>query len=761
MDVDVRRKAVSLFQQVQTVRQRYLTSWRTVTTGFLAFWVVFTAVQSTVSDVWFGWNNLEPWTPADYPPLRSENAALMLPWLVEDYNGYQRSDSTIRLLYLYPSGNMLAGLEASLETASFLERPRYRALVYEAGDTSRRRPVTVNGKRMDVGVNLWAALYRLRDKERTVVLWVDAISIDHSNLAEKSMQVPLMSFIYSRALEVLVWLGEHPAPRWVETSTVSQWHRDWAISKANDDWAVTKYWLYLLSQEEYWQRCWVVQEISMASRVRIVSGQASLPWTDFVILMKQYKSRVPLDGKAIDHVLRFETIRQAKYRDGDSYSLDRLLDQFHNCYAADPLDKVYAFVGMASDCVDTCVPVNYTKSYFSVYQDLVLFWETRDLQMSDDSISMAWFAGLVRSILSRKSISVPKVLASPGVGESADSLVYSLCGNDRAQYCKLIPTLRSLLAWADEIKPVYHQLISFLTRRPSLQTRLWLAAEPESAKTWMPNTAAEVEANNAMVKLRGSVAGSICFLGPQYREFTENPASPRQWTSKLGHLWGLVCNDTSMRSAKIINERLAMLLGPGADYRISNFVSLDSNSLSFYSSRLFVGFGSDREVIMGMAPWNAMPGDMLIQYWNTDAVLVARKTDDQIDLIGRAGIIKNGQFVGWAIAKDKSLFESQTNVVVDHTLDVLDLTKLTLDTVCWPGKSTTYLDDVVQMSLNSQSLDTTDVIGFGSMNGYENWDAGVRIPFVSHKPDENMEKSCFETPCRMFSPAIFQDELIA
>ncbi len=38
--------------------------------------------------------------------------------------------------------------------------------------------------------------------------WIDAICIDQSSIAEKSMQVPLMSDIYTRAHTVFVWLGD-------------------------------------------------------------------------------------------------------------------------------------------------------------------------------------------------------------------------------------------------------------------------------------------------------------------------------------------------------------------------------------------------------------------------------------------------------------------------------------------------------------------------------------------------------------------------
>ncbi|KAF2093351.1 HET-domain-containing protein, partial [Rhizodiscina lignyota] len=122
------------------------------------------------------------------------------------YPALKSPDSNIRLLRIHPS-HPLRGIETSLECASFLERPQYRALSYTWGDSKRTKPITVNGKKMLITENLWKALFHIRDRQQAQTLWVDAICIDQSNDEEKSVQVPLMSFIYSRAKEVLVWLG--------------------------------------------------------------------------------------------------------------------------------------------------------------------------------------------------------------------------------------------------------------------------------------------------------------------------------------------------------------------------------------------------------------------------------------------------------------------------------------------------------------------------------------------------------------------------
>jgi hypothetical protein len=56
--------------------------------------------------------------------------------------------------------------------------------------------------------NLDAALRALRLTQGPRRLWVDALCLNQTNPREKTHQVGLMSSIYQRAAEVIVWLGE-------------------------------------------------------------------------------------------------------------------------------------------------------------------------------------------------------------------------------------------------------------------------------------------------------------------------------------------------------------------------------------------------------------------------------------------------------------------------------------------------------------------------------------------------------------------------
>ena len=47
---------------------------------------------------------------------------------------------------------------------------------------------------------------RLRDKDR--ILWINALVINQSDLAERATEVAKLSAIFSKAIKTLVWLGQ-------------------------------------------------------------------------------------------------------------------------------------------------------------------------------------------------------------------------------------------------------------------------------------------------------------------------------------------------------------------------------------------------------------------------------------------------------------------------------------------------------------------------------------------------------------------------
>jgi hypothetical protein len=67
--------------------------------------------------------------------------------------------------------------------------------------------VILNGKIISVRRNLWDFLMQARDNGWYNRLWIDALCINQLDGPERDSQVMMMGEIYSRACNVLVWLG--------------------------------------------------------------------------------------------------------------------------------------------------------------------------------------------------------------------------------------------------------------------------------------------------------------------------------------------------------------------------------------------------------------------------------------------------------------------------------------------------------------------------------------------------------------------------
>lgn len=117
------------------------------------------------------------------------------------------STDGIRLLTLEKAIDLEVSVTCSLQHVTFAQKPKYEALSYTWGDETAKKRISINGKEFEVGRNLYDALKHIRSANRDRVLWIDAICINQANVPEKNQQIRMMPFTYSRASQVLVWLG--------------------------------------------------------------------------------------------------------------------------------------------------------------------------------------------------------------------------------------------------------------------------------------------------------------------------------------------------------------------------------------------------------------------------------------------------------------------------------------------------------------------------------------------------------------------------
>ena len=105
-------------------------------------------------------------------------------------------------------------IRGEMQVIPISKTSRYVALSYswgmdEDGNVSISRSIAIDGKRLGVTRNLYDGLRRICSNGRPLLpLWIDAISIDQSNISERNDQVGRMAEVYSNATRVFVWLGE-------------------------------------------------------------------------------------------------------------------------------------------------------------------------------------------------------------------------------------------------------------------------------------------------------------------------------------------------------------------------------------------------------------------------------------------------------------------------------------------------------------------------------------------------------------------------
>ena len=121
------------------------------------------------------------------------------------------SQRSLRLIHILPS-DADPVLSCMLNAYPIDNAPPFDALSYawHAGSKSGIASHTIkcNFRSMTIGASLYAAILQLRSDGDVPLLWADAISINQSDLEEKTSQVRMMEDVYKNARRVLVWLGE-------------------------------------------------------------------------------------------------------------------------------------------------------------------------------------------------------------------------------------------------------------------------------------------------------------------------------------------------------------------------------------------------------------------------------------------------------------------------------------------------------------------------------------------------------------------------
>jgi hypothetical protein len=275
---------------------------------------------------------------------------------------------------------------------------KFVAISYAWGDPRDDIQIQVNRKSVRITRTLESALrqiQKLRFREsqnsdghnhddRKLAIWVDALCIDQSTTFEKNHQVAMMKSIYEKATQVVVWLGDSDeaseeavkfikdAKKIIRKPPCSGDTSPASIVQLLDS---RKYNCFIsLVQRSWFQRLWVVQEISVpkdVQSIRILCGDSAIFWLELtsVVFWVEFILRdeaqllgplrelviAPSHRRALARAIQTVLIRNEYQKSGSVVERSAKLNLLHlikntrYLHASNPRDRIYALLGFVEN----------------------------------------------------------------------------------------------------------------------------------------------------------------------------------------------------------------------------------------------------------------------------------------------------------------------------------------------------------------------------------------------------------------------------
>jgi hypothetical protein len=256
------------------------------------------------------------------------------------------SKLSIRLVHLLPFLSPKGHMQCSITHATV--DAIYTCLPYRWGGPQPSHAITIDGKNFIIGQNLFDFLAAAREKAASDgcaalgPYWIDALCIDQSNVLERNHQVLQMGTIYTQAVTVNVWLGPANSDLLTVLPIIQK-------AKSNDvEWRTfincKDILIQHVSNNLYWTRAWIVQEIALAKQVIIWLGTTSIDlevmhqWLDFLWDQDPIIRSSPFSQLAIVWQEGFQ-------KHG---SLVQLIDYFREKECLDPRDRVFSLLSLVT-----------------------------------------------------------------------------------------------------------------------------------------------------------------------------------------------------------------------------------------------------------------------------------------------------------------------------------------------------------------------------------------------------------------------------
>ncbi|KAH6674786.1 heterokaryon incompatibility protein-domain-containing protein [Halenospora varia] len=294
----------------------------------------------------------------------------------------------IRLLKLHRR-SLTVRITCELEDAFLSDDRQFEAISYTWGDPTPTHEILINGSPYMITANAHSALVSMTSILHSKYVWIDSICINQGSNKEKNHQILRMEEIYRRASCVVVWLGDaddsHLAfellqelAYFTQSLTLTELITKYLPETSMPKWQA----LNKLVRSPWFDRVWVVQEIAVATSVKVHYGAEMMNWEELqrmlftetvmcgpaqlcAFLIPHVDKGKIRDATEIHHARTMDILKHTILKN-EKKSLFVCLELCMSFLATNPKDLVFALQAISEEGFSQFEP-NYNKSVDEVF----------------------------------------------------------------------------------------------------------------------------------------------------------------------------------------------------------------------------------------------------------------------------------------------------------------------------------------------------------------------------------------------------------
>lgn len=300
------------------------------------------------------------------------------------------AEEDFRLLRLTRRG-LFGGFKKSLIHVPLKELPAYECISYAWGDSTKTHSILIDGLQFPVSTNVYNILRERASIWSSRHLWIDAICINQMDNKEKTRQVCQMRTIYKSADRVTIYLGNPPDARLAENllqklvlrmtsyEITQQWqpilgsclrHQEVRGGSPPEEWLALK----RLFSNPWFERAWVVQEVTMASQIYVLYGGRYLDWEVLMSVMQAFflpeatmlrslitrvdDNHLGALPPGLQNGMMMGAFRSS-FQNNQTIRLDEILRGCLAFRATERKDKIFALQGITLEAAHPSLSINY------------------------------------------------------------------------------------------------------------------------------------------------------------------------------------------------------------------------------------------------------------------------------------------------------------------------------------------------------------------------------------------------------------------